>query len=130
MESDHSCRKTLPSYPFRTVSLVSPEYIDYGHTPPGEGPRGARDDYEHAVELAGGVLVCDIDALVARGDTVAVPWAGPLPNGSNYRGLSLYRVIDGRVPGDAPGSDRFNTGLTRPQKRKLGLLSFRQRRHP
>lgn len=77
--------------------IVSPDYVDYGHTPPGHGPRGARDDYEHAVEVAGGVPVYDIDALVARGDTVAAAWTGHLPGGSDFRGLSLYRVADGRV---------------------------------
>ena len=39
----------------------------------------------------------DIDALVAREDTVAAVWTCPLPNGSDYRGLSLYLVIDGKV---------------------------------
>ncbi len=84
-------------HPERFDEFVSPDYVDYGHTPPGHGPQGARDDYEHAVELAGGVLTYDIDALVARGDTVAVAWTGHLPNGSDFRGLSLYRVIDGRT---------------------------------
>ena len=39
----------------------------------------------------------DIDALVARDDTVAVAWTGHLPNGPDFRGLSLYRVADGQV---------------------------------
>ena len=77
--------------------IVAPDYADYGHTPPGRGPQGARDDYEHAVEIAGGKLVYDIDALVARDDTVAAAWTGHLPDGSRFRGLSLYRVVDGRL---------------------------------
>ena len=77
--------------------VVAQDYLDYGHTPPGRGPGGARDDYENAVKFAGGVLVYDIDALVARDDTVAAAWTGHLPNGSDFRGLSLYRVADGRV---------------------------------
>jgi hypothetical protein len=77
--------------------IVAPEYLDYGHTPPGRGPQGARDDYEHAVEIAGGKLIYDIDALIARDDTVAAVWTGHLPNGSEFRGLSLYRVVDGRL---------------------------------
>lgn len=84
-------------HPERFDELVSPDYVDYGHTPPGHGPQGARDDYEHAVQIAGGLIRCDIDALVARDDTVAVAWTGHLANGSDYRGLSLYRVVDGRV---------------------------------
>ena len=77
--------------------IVSADYVDYGHTPPGIGPQGARDDYDNAVELAGGDIAYDIDALVTRDDTVAAVWTGHLPNGSEYRGLSLYRVVDGRI---------------------------------
>ena len=83
--------------PDRFEDIVSPDYIDYGHTPPGHGSQGARDDYEHAVQIAGGVIAYDIDALVSRDDTVAAAWTGHLPNGSEYKGLSLYRVVDGRV---------------------------------
>jgi hypothetical protein len=43
------------------------------------------------------VIRYDIEALVAGKDTVAVTWTGHLPNGSEYRGLSLYRVANGRV---------------------------------
>lgn len=39
----------------------------------------------------------DIEALVAGEDAVAVTWIGHLPNGSAYRGLSLYRVADERI---------------------------------
>lgn len=83
--------------PERFEELVSRDYVDYGHTPPGRGPQGARDDYEHAVQLAGGLITYDIDALVARDDTVAVAWTGHIPNGSEFRGLSLYRVVEGQV---------------------------------
>ncbi len=77
--------------------VVSPDYVDYGHSPPGHGPQGARDDYENAVRIAGGVPTYDIDALVLRDDTVAVAWTGHMPNGSDFRGLSLYQVVDGLV---------------------------------
>jgi ketosteroid isomerase-like protein len=84
-------------HPARFDEIVSADYFDYGHTPPGHGPEGARNDYEHAVEITGGLIRYDIDALVARDDTVAAVWTGHLANGSDYRGLSLYRVDDGRV---------------------------------
>ncbi len=84
-------------HPERFDEIVSPEYVDYGHTPPGHGPQGARDDYEHAVQVTGGVTKYDIDAMVAPDDTVAVAWTGHLPSGSDVSGLSLYRVLDGRV---------------------------------
>jgi ketosteroid isomerase-like protein len=77
--------------------LVSLDYVDYGHTPPGHGPQGARDDYEHALIVGGGVIRYDIEALVASKDSVAVTWSGHMANGSDFRGLSLYRVADGRV---------------------------------
>lgn len=84
-------------HPERFDELVSANYVDYGHTPPGHGPQGARDDYEHAVQITGGLIRYDIDALVARDETVAVVWTGHLANGSDYRGLSLYRIADGRI---------------------------------
>ncbi len=84
-------------HPERFGEIVSPDYVDYGHTPPGHGPQGARDDYEHAVQVSGGVPTYDIDAMVSRDDTVAAAWTGHLPDGSDFRGLSLYRVLDGRV---------------------------------
>jgi ketosteroid isomerase-like protein len=83
--------------PERFDEIVSPDYTDYGHTPPGHGPQGARDDYEYTVQLTGGVTPFDIDALVARDDTVTAAWTGHLPNGSDLRGLSLYRVDNGQV---------------------------------
>ena len=61
-------------HPEQFDEIVAPDYVDYGHTPPGRGPQGARDDYENAVRFAGGVLVYDIDALVARDDMVAAAW--------------------------------------------------------
>jgi ketosteroid isomerase-like protein len=76
--------------------VVAPDYVDYGHTPPGRGPDGARDDYESAVERAGGVIGYKIDALVVDGDMVAAAWTGTAPNGKELgKGLSLYRTSDG-----------------------------------
>jgi ketosteroid isomerase-like protein len=83
--------------PERFDEVVSADYVDYGHTPPGIGPQGARDDYDNAVKMAGGVITYDIDALVVRDDTVAAAWTGHLPNASEFRGLSLYGVADGRI---------------------------------
>jgi hypothetical protein len=76
-------------------NCVAPDYVDYGHEPPGFGPAGARADYENAVKVAGGLINYVIDALVADGEMVAAAWAGTLPGGASYRGLSLYRVSGG-----------------------------------
>ena len=43
---------------------VAPDYVDYGHTPPGVGPAGARHDYENAVKLACGLLRSTRHALI------------------------------------------------------------------
>lgn len=85
------------SAPERFDDIVDDGYTDYGHNPPGRGPQGARDDYEHAVAMVGGAIHYDIDALVARDDTVAVAWTGHLPTGTTARGLSLYVVRDGKL---------------------------------
>jgi SnoaL-like domain len=74
---------------------VAPDYVDYGHSPPGIGPAGARDDYEQAVRRSGGLISYSIDALVADDDMVAAVWTGTLPGGATYQGLSLYRATGG-----------------------------------
>jgi hypothetical protein len=101
MSPEEAVRKFFDCYtngrPEDFDTVVAPDYVDYGHTPPGRGPGGARDDYEHAVKLVGGLVSYEIDALVADGDTVAAAWTGTLPNGSQMRGLSLYRVTGGLI---------------------------------
>ena len=74
---------------------VAPDYIDYGHEPPGIGPDGARADYENAIRQVGGVITYTIDALVADGDMVAVAWTGTIPTGAALTGLSLFRATGG-----------------------------------
>ena len=74
---------------------VAPDYVDYGHTPAGIGPAGARHDYENAVKLAGGLVTYAIDALVTEGEIVAADWTGTIPSGATIRGLSVYRVVGG-----------------------------------
>ncbi len=74
---------------------VAPDYLDYGHEPPGIGPAGARNDYENAVKRFDGLITYTIDALVADGDMVAAVWTGAVPSGETFHGLSLYRVTGG-----------------------------------
>ncbi len=75
--------------------VVAPDYVDYGHTPPGRGPDGARDDYENAIKMVGGVPTYVIDALVVDGDMVATAWTGTVPSGAELKGLSLFRASGG-----------------------------------
>jgi hypothetical protein len=99
LSPEQTVRKFFDCYtygrPEEFDECVAPEYTDYGHTPPGIGPGGARDDYENAVRQAGGLITYTIDALVADGDMVAVAWTGTLPGGAKIQGLSLYRASGG-----------------------------------
>jgi hypothetical protein len=74
---------------------VAPDYVDYGHEPPGIGPDGARADYASANRQVGGLITYVIDALVADDDIVAVTWTGTLHSGARLTGLSLYRATGG-----------------------------------
>jgi ketosteroid isomerase-like protein len=76
-------------------ACVAPDYVDYGHSPPGIGPAGARADYEQAMHRVGGLISYTVDALVADGDMVAAAWTGTLPSKATYQGLSLYRATGG-----------------------------------
>lgn len=114
MSPDEAVRKYFDCYtngrPEDFKGCVAADYVDYGHTPPGIGPDGARDDYENAVKQAGGLIRYTIDALVADGDIVAVTWTGALPGGGDgMKGLSLYTATGGLLRstrhaliGDAP----------------------------
>ena len=99
LSPEQAVRKFFDCYtkgrPENFDECVAPEYVDYGHTPPGIGPAGARDDYENPVKQVGGLITYTIDALVADGDMVAAAWTGTLPNGATMQGLSLYRATGG-----------------------------------
>jgi len=75
----------------RVNECVAPDYLDYGHTPPGIGPAGARADYENAVKQSNGLITYTIDALIVDGDMVAVVWTGTLSSGATVRGLRICR---------------------------------------
>jgi SnoaL-like domain len=75
--------------------VVADDYLDWGHDPPGHGPSGARDDYENAVKVAGGVIGYTIDALVVDDDIVAASWTGSLRGVEIAKGLGLYRTCRG-----------------------------------
>ncbi|HUN32483.1 MAG TPA: nuclear transport factor 2 family protein [Trebonia sp.] len=114
MNPEQTVRKFFDCYtngrPEDFDQYVAPDYVDYGHNPPGIGPAGARDDYEQAVSMAGGLISYEIDALVPDGEMVAATWTGTMPGDATLRGLSIFQVSDGLVRstrhaliGDAPG---------------------------
>jgi hypothetical protein len=55
MSPEEAVRKFFDCYtngrPEDFDECVAPDYLDYGHTPPGIGPAGARADYENAVSV-------------------------------------------------------------------------------
>lgn len=57
--------------------------------------RLARDDYENAVKVAGGVIDYTIDALVVDDDIVPASWTGSLRGVEIAEGLDLYRTSGG-----------------------------------
>jgi hypothetical protein len=99
MDPEQAVRKFFDCYtngrPEDFSQCVAPDYVDYGHSPPGIGPAGARDDYDQAIKKVGGHISYTIDALVPDGDMVAATWTGALPGDATMQGLSLFQVTDG-----------------------------------
>ena len=96
--------------------IISPDYVDYGHEPPGRGPAGALDDFR-GVRSVSNDAHYDIEDVVAADDTVAVRWTGRLthtgpfgavePTGKTLRltGMSFYKVRDGQIVETRNASD-------------------------
>ena len=88
--------------------IISTDYVDYGHNPPGHGREGARDDYRGVMAVSDDPRY-DIDDIVAAGDTVAVRWTGHLTHTGpiagvvttgkelTLSGMSFYRLSDGQI---------------------------------
>ena len=88
--------------------IISPDYLDYGHEPPGRGPQGARDDYNGTLGVAGKIEWV-IDDMLAEGDRVATRWAATLaPAGGDEgpaasdrpliaTGISIYVLANGQI---------------------------------
>ena len=101
--------------------IISADYVDYGHDPPGKAPQGARDDWKGVKEPFPDARY-EIEDVVATGDTVAVRWTGTMthvnpflgvePTGKRITlpGMSFYKLAGGRIT------------ETRNQADVLGLL--------
>lgn len=55
--------------------IISPDYIDYGHEPPGKGIEGAKQDYRGATSVFSNTHYT-IDELIATGERVVARWTG------------------------------------------------------
>ena len=88
--------------------VIADDYVDYGHEPPGRGLQGAKSDHE---EIGRGLANArfDIDEMFGSDDRVVVRWtlhathtgpfAGlpPTQKKITVRGISLYRLLDGKI---------------------------------
>jgi steroid delta-isomerase-like uncharacterized protein len=98
--------------------VISDDYVDYGHQPPGRGIQGAKGDHR---EIAGAFQDArfDIDEMFAADDRVAVRWTlhathtGPFAGLSPTQkkiavgGISLYRLRDGKITETRNSADRL-----------------------
>ena len=88
--------------------IISPDYVDFGHEPPGRGPQGARDDYNGARRAVNKIEYV-IDDIIAEGDRVAARWTATMtPHGGDERraasgrsltatGISIYILANGQI---------------------------------
>jgi steroid delta-isomerase-like uncharacterized protein len=96
--------------------LVSPDYIDYGHNPPGRGPEGAKQDFRAAIAAFSDIHYT-IDNLIAEGDKVVARWTGNFTHSGEFAGvpatgkwvtlagISIYRLANGQLVETRNASD-------------------------
>jgi len=88
--------------------IIASDYLDYGHTPPGRGREGVREDMRGmGAAFTNGHFT--IDDLVAIGDQVVARWTGALTHTGTFAGvsptnkslsltgISIYRVANGQI---------------------------------
>jgi len=88
--------------------IISPDYMDYGHNPPGRGIEGAKADFRGGAAYFSNPHF-KIDDLIATGDQVVARWTGTLTNTGDFMGvpasgktvtltgISSYRVANGKL---------------------------------
>lgn len=88
--------------------IISPDYLDYGHEPPGEGPEGAKQDYRSATSVFSNTHYT-LDELIATGDRVIAQWTGTYVHSGDFAGIpatgksvsltgiSIYRIANGQI---------------------------------
>ena len=88
--------------------VITDDYVDHGHQPPGRGIEGAKSD-QREFTAAFQDARFDIDEMIAADDRVVVRWtvhathtgpfAGlpPTKKKITVPGISLYRLRDGKI---------------------------------
>jgi predicted ester cyclase len=88
--------------------IVAADYLDYGHSPPGQGPEGAKQDFR-GFSAAFGDIQFSIDDMLAQGDRVAARWTGHVTHTGSFMGIaptrkrvtlpgiSIYRLANGKL---------------------------------
>ena len=88
--------------------VIADDYADYGHEPPGRGVQGAKSDYQDIARAFADARF-DIDEMFGSDDRVAVRWTlhathtgpfaglSPTQKKATVRGISLYRLRDGKI---------------------------------
>jgi hypothetical protein len=81
--------------------IISPDYVDYGHEPPGRGPQGARDDY-NGTRSAVSKVEYVIDYMIAEGDRVATRCTATMTPADGDEGRAASdRPLTAAFPGGA-----------------------------
>lgn len=88
--------------------IISPNYVDYGHNPPGRGIEGAKADFQSGAAYFSAAHFT-IDDMLAINDQVVVRWTGTLKHSGEFMsvpatgktvtltGISMYCVADGKL---------------------------------
>src|SRR5215472_15453283 len=88
--------------------VIASDYVDYGHEPPGRGLQGAKSDHQDITHAFADASF-DIDEMFGSDDRVVVRWTlhathtgpfaglSPTQKKATVRGISLYRLRDGKI---------------------------------
>ena len=88
--------------------VIADDYVDYGHEPPGRGVQGAKSDHQEFGRAFADARF-DIDEMFGSDDRVVVRWTlhathtgpfaghAPTQKKATVRGISLYRLRDGKI---------------------------------
>jgi steroid delta-isomerase-like uncharacterized protein len=88
--------------------VISEDYTDYGHQPPGRGVQGALGDYQSLTKSFSDVSF-NIEQIISLDDVVIARWSGSAKNvgeilgfpatqkTAQFTGMSFYKLRDGKI---------------------------------